>query len=490
MDHPSRLGRRLSAYAALLLSGTVYPAPLTYPIVDTGQTTAIGTYLGQDAHYQGSAPSYVDHGDGTITDQVTGLMWTKTHGKKMTWEEAKENARNCDIGGHLDWRLPTIKELYSLVQFTGIDPDPMSSDTENLIPFIDSSVFDFQYGDPAAGERIIDSQFATSTIYTSTTMRGAETMFGVNFADGRIKGYGIEDPRGRGAKTFHVLYVRGNPAYGDNRFHDHGDGTITDEASGLTWMKGDSGEGMEWPSALKYAEAMDFAGHSDWRLPSAKELQSLVDYSRAPDSTQSAAIDPIFDSTPIVNVGGQEDYAAYWTSTTHQGSRSNQSAVYLNFGRSLGWMENRRSGEKQLLDVHGAGAQRSDPKTGDPSQFPFGRGPQGDVIGIENMVRLVRGGHVQSVDPPVARETASQENPEASGHPQNRPRSGAQRPRAGQQASSEARGQATQRTRPRDRVRARDTEFQTKFPLGATLPDGLMLYDENGHLIAANRIFK
>jgi hypothetical protein len=44
------------------------------------------------------------------------------------------------------------------------------------------------------------------------------------------------------------------------------------------------------------------------------------------------------------------------------------------------------------VDVHGAGAQRSDPKTGDPAMFPHGRGPQGDVIRIYNYVRLVRGG--------------------------------------------------------------------------------------------------
>ena len=50
------------------------------------------------------------------------------------------------------------------------------------------------------------------------------------------------------------------------------------------------------------------------------------------------------------------------------------------------------SGNYQLLDVHGAGAQRSDPKAGDPHDFPHGRGPQGDVIRIFNFVRLVRGG--------------------------------------------------------------------------------------------------
>jgi hypothetical protein len=47
------------------------------------------------------------------------------------------------------------------------------------------------------------------------------------------------------------------------------------------------------------------------------------------------------------------------------------------------------------VDVHGAGAQRSDPKSGDPRQFPRGRGPQGDVIRIFNHVRLVRGGGVE-----------------------------------------------------------------------------------------------
>ncbi|MCH5372348.1 MAG: hypothetical protein JJ992_00100 [Planctomycetes bacterium] len=68
-------------------------------------------------------------------------------------------------------------------------------------------------------------------------------------------------------------------------------------------------------------------------------------------------------------------------------------AVYVAFGRSQGWMS-RLGGPYRLLDVHGAGSQRSDPKAGDPSRFPRGRGPQGDVIVIYNMVRPVRGGNV------------------------------------------------------------------------------------------------
>jgi len=57
-------------------------------------------------------------------------------------------------------------------------------------------------------------------------------------------------------------------------------------------------------------------------------------------------------------------------------------------------MRDRRSGQYRLMDVHGAGSQRSDPKMGDPSQFPRGRGPQGDVTRIYNYARCVRGGGV------------------------------------------------------------------------------------------------
>jgi hypothetical protein len=44
------------------------------------------------------------------------------------------------------------------------------------------------------------------------------------------------------------------------------------------------------------------------------------------------------------------------------------------------------------IDMHGAGAQRSDPKSGDPANWPKGHGPQGDAIRITNFARCVRGG--------------------------------------------------------------------------------------------------
>lgn len=383
-------------------------AEVPYPIVDTAQVYCYNTssamahpkagqsYFGQDAHYLANPPSYAVNGDGTVTDRVTGLMWIQDPGGKKTFVQAVAGAKQCRVGGYSDWRLPTIKELYSLIQLNGTDPDPNSTDATGLIPFIDASVFQFTYGKQADGDRIIDSQFASSTKYVSTTMGGNETMFGVNFADGRIKGYPTHSRRKE--KTFYVLYVRENPAYGKNEFADNGDGTVTDEATGLTWMQADSGRGMDWPSALRYAENMTFAGHSDWRLPNAKELQSIIDYSRSPDTTRSAAIDPVFECTPIKNEGGQTDYAHYWSSSTHVSSRGANTATYFAFGRALGFMPDRRTGAKTLMDVHGAGAQRSDPKVGDAADYPTGHGPQGDVIRIDNMVRLVRGGDVTVVE--------------------------------------------------------------------------------------------
>jgi len=60
------------------------------------------------------------------------------------------------------------------------------------------------------------------------------------------------------------------------------------------------------------------------------------------------------------------------------------------FGEALGFMKDRKTNGTTLMDVHGAGAQRSDPKVGDPNDYPQGHGPQGDVIRIYNYARLVR----------------------------------------------------------------------------------------------------
>ena len=62
------------------------------------------------------------------------------------------------------------------------------SSTDGLIPFINTDFFEYAYGDTEAGERLIDVQCATTNEYVSLDVE--KMVFGVNFADGRIKGYG------------------------------------------------------------------------------------------------------------------------------------------------------------------------------------------------------------------------------------------------------------------------------------------------------------
>ncbi len=401
---------RLDAGVAYDWKRFTVSAAHTYAIVDTGQTICYDdsgaidcpntgdAFDGQDAQISGNTPDFTDNGDGTVTDHVTGLMWQQspdTDGDgdidaadKLTYDQAVAGAGALDLAGYSDWRLPTIKELYSLIDFSGIDPSGFNgSGTYGLVPFIDTRYFDFAYGDTNAGERIIDAQYASASKYVSTTMNGDETLFGVNFADGRIKGYGMS--LFGNAKTFFVIYVRGNAAYGQNDFVDNGDGTITDHATGLMWSQNDSGAALTWEQALAWVNtqnAANYLGYADWRLPNVKALQGIVDYTRSPDTSASAAIDPLFNVTPIVNEAGQTDYPCYWSGTTHANwsAAAGKFGAYVAFGRAMGYMNGR------WLDVHGAGAQRSDPKSGDPADYPTGHGPQGDAIRIYNYVRMAR----------------------------------------------------------------------------------------------------
>ena len=399
---------RLALASALSLITTIalFAERPPAPVVDTGQVLCFDTFepirapqegqafYGQDAQYAGLQASYQDNDNGTVTDLNTGLMWSQaTDKQKVTLTEAEPIATSMTLGGHDDWRVPNIKELYSLMDFrgvTGLMPrGGRGGVPDNAVPYINTDVFEFRYGDTKNDERFIDAQWLTTTINVSLIFGHQEGLFGVNFADGRIKCYPLVDQRQRSGKTFYARYVRGRTDYGQNDYNDNDDGTITDQATGLTWIQADSGEGMNWEDALKYAADLEHGGHSDWRIPNAKELQTIVDYTRSPDATDSAAIDPIFEISTIQNEADQKDYPFFWSSTTHLDGPNAGQAAYFTFGRGIGEMHG------EVLDVHGAGCQRSDPKEGEAA---LGHGPQGDAQRVLNYVRCVRGGALV-VDP-------------------------------------------------------------------------------------------
>ena len=98
-------------------------------------------------------------------------------------------------------------------------------------------------------------------------------------------------------------------AWPDPRFTDNGNGTVTDNLTGLMWTKNAKPRGslINWNSAIDWCEAYVYAGHSDWRLPNVNELSSLVNYSQVhpADWLNSSA-------TPFTSVEGM----SYYTSST------------------------------------------------------------------------------------------------------------------------------------------------------------------------------
>ncbi|MDO6708598.1 DUF1566 domain-containing protein [Photobacterium sp. 1_MG-2023] len=296
----------------------VWQTTYAYPIVDTDQNRCYDsetgveircTGAGYDADYQGNQPSYTTSSDGrTVLDNVTGLRWTQStdvnrsgsvdEADLLSQSAAVHYCQTLRLGGYR-WRLPNVKEAYSLMLFSGKDASTaLGTEPTGLTPFL-APEFDRAFG-VRAGERWMDVPYATGTLYVSTTMHGDATLFGVNYLTGRINGYPAERTK------FYVRCVTGNTLYGQNSFFDNGNGTITDQATGLMWAQNDHSS-RDWDHAIEICESATTAEHTDWRLPNVKELQSLVDYTRSPDTDGDAAIDVLFHSTGILNEAGLPD---------------------------------------------------------------------------------------------------------------------------------------------------------------------------------------
>ena len=300
------------SFIILMVTAVAWAAP----VPDTGQTICYGftgnvitcpspgqPLYGQDGNYSINPPSYTKlDGSGnalpnsatswvTVRDNVTGLIWENKKNKDgvkdytnpndsdniYTWYELGTTAflatlNGAHFGGYNDWRIPTVEELGTIVNYSIPSPGPT----------IDVGYF------PST---------SSSNYWTSTNARTASYAWCVSFGSGGDRD-GYNYFYDKSSSVFYVRAVRGgqsdhlaigsfdsvdnglsNDASADaGSYTDNGDGTVTDTSTGLRWQQ--AGSNKTWEQALAYCEGLDISGYTDWRLPTIKELRGLVDFSK------------------------------------------------------------------------------------------------------------------------------------------------------------------------------------------------------------------
>ena len=227
----------------------------------------------------------IDNGNGTITDTETELTWQQDTardgqgGYRLTdWNEALFYCQTLDLGDYKDWRLPTIIELETIADLSVFEP---------------------------AIDSLFSSNTALSDYWSSTTEDDSRNYaWTINFKNG------TDGNKGKTTSSAYVRAVRGGTITPKPQGHyrDNGNGTVTDTKTGLIWQKDTAKNSMSWSEALAYCESLKLGERWTWRLPTIKELESIVDL-----SVCVPAIDLVFQDTKN---------GKYWTSTTEDDSRT------------------------------------------------------------------------------------------------------------------------------------------------------------------------
>jgi hypothetical protein len=226
-----------------------------------------------------AGPRFADNADGTVTDMKTGLIWQKEPpSQPYTHAEATEYCDGLNLAGYGDWRLPEVGELLSIMEFDRRDP--------SLDPIFEARPDQFYW---------------SSSIFTKDT----GLYWTVHFGSGT-------DPE-PSREERQVRAVRG-PGLPSNRLIDNGDGTITDESTGLMWQQNPPAATMSFTAARTYCDDLAIAGHSDWRLPDIRELLTINAFERFHPS-----IDPLFVTA----------WNWYWSSTLYTEENSFVWQIYF-----------------------------------------------------------------------------------------------------------------------------------------------------------------
>ncbi|MEA2697416.1 MAG: hypothetical protein QOI66_1687 [Myxococcales bacterium] len=227
---------------------------------------------------------------GVVVDRVTQLIWERdVAADSFTWVEAGARCACLALAGHDDWRLPTRIELVSLVDVTR--PSPAI--------------------DPAAFPDTPGEWFWTSSAAADDPVAA----WYVAFFDGDTHHMDQATP-------YRVRCVRSDQASAPpapaERTVVRDDGTVFDVATGLTWQRAPDPTSRTWSeAAAACASAPSDVG--SWRLPDVKELQTLIDESRADPAIDQAAFpdtpsESFWASTPLA---GQPGFA--WFVSFHNG---------------------------------------------------------------------------------------------------------------------------------------------------------------------------
>lgn len=246
---------------------------------DTGETTGYTNTFGEDADYTINAPYFTINGDGTVTDTITGLMWQKTDGGEMTIENAVIYCDTLTLGGHTNWRLPNAHEGFSILNH--------------------------QQANPALNSAVFTTTTADYWWTGDFQVNDASKVWATNAGGGVGNHPKSETISAGGNKHFHIRAVRdiNPPPTLPDHFTDNGNGTVTDNLTNLIWQKAPFADSITWEQALGYADTLNLAGATDWRLPNIKEMQSINDES---------IINPSVSTTYFPSIGVKK----YWSSTT------------------------------------------------------------------------------------------------------------------------------------------------------------------------------